>query len=72
MINHFLSLLDFVKRMNLSVSFADSSPKGEPFDPPSPVYIRFPPKVSATEREIALLKYQGIPTLASVGKDSAP
>ena len=71
MINHFLSLLDFVKRMNLSVSFAASVslrlghgtgltchrhviqhcaaaslPKGEPFTPPFPIYIRFPPQLS--------------------------
>ena len=72
MINHFFSSLDFVKRKNLSVSFADSVslrlghgtgltchrhviqhcaaaslPKGEPFDPPISIYIRFPPIVSA-------------------------
>ena len=44
MINHFFSSLDFVKRKNLSVSFADSSPKGEPFEPPFPLFIHSPPE----------------------------
>ena len=37
---------DFVKGRNLSVACGASSPEGEPFGPPSSLFIRFPPKVS--------------------------